>query len=92
MQITLQIQNGNQSIFNALKAFLKTHSDLNYQIEKNTNAQIHTMSLEDEERFQETLRLLEKGELKFMSLEEAKAKTDKKLAELKAKYANKNAL
>ena len=38
------------------------------------------MSLEDEERFQETLRLLEKGELKFMSLEEAKAKTNKKLA------------
>ena len=58
----------------------QSHSDLNYQIEKNTNAQIHTMSLEDEERFQETLRLLEKGELKFMSLEEAKAKTNKKLA------------
>ena len=92
MQITLQIQNGNQSIFNALKAFLKTHTDLNYHIEKNTNAQIHTMSLEDEERFQETLRLLEKGELKFISMEEMKKRTDKKLAELKAKYANKNAL
>ncbi|MBO4576585.1 MAG: hypothetical protein J5680_05680 [Neisseriaceae bacterium] len=84
MQITLQIQNGNQSIFNALKAFLKTHSDLNYQIEKNTNAQIHTMSAEDEARFQETLRLLEKGELKFMSLEEAKAKTAEHLRKLGA--------
>ena len=84
MQITLQIQNGNQSIFNALKAFLKTHSDLNYHIEKNTNAQIHTMSAEDEARFQETLRLLEKGELKFMSLEEAKAKTVEHLRKLGA--------
>ena len=87
MQITLQIQNGNQSIFNALKAFLKTHSDLNYQIEKNTNAQIHTMSAEDEARFQETLRLLGKGELKFISTAEMKKRTDKKLEELKAKYA-----
>ena len=82
MQITLQIQNGNQSIFNALKAFLKTQSNLNYQIEKNTNAKIHTMSAEDEARFQETLRLLEKGELKFVSLEEAKAKTTAHLKEL----------
>lgn len=87
MQITLQIQNGNQSIFNALKAFLKTHTDLNYQIEKNTNAKIHTMSAEDEERFQETLRLLENGELKFISMEEMKKRTDKKLEKLKAKYA-----
>nr|MBP3725206.1 hypothetical protein [Campylobacter sp.] len=36
MQITLQIQNGNQNIFNALKAFLKTHSELDFDIRKDT--------------------------------------------------------
>lgn len=38
MQITLQIQNGNQNIFNALKAFLKTQSkELDFKIEKNNS-------------------------------------------------------
>ncbi|MBP3220753.1 MAG: hypothetical protein J6M43_01785 [Neisseriaceae bacterium] len=87
MQITLHIQNGNQNIFNALKAFLKTQSDLEFYIEKNTHRQIHHMNKEDEDNFQETLRLLEKGELKFVSAEEMKKRTDERLQKLKEKYA-----
>ncbi|MDA3048220.1 hypothetical protein [Campylobacter sp. JMF_08 NE1] len=40
MQITLLIQNGNQSIFNALKAFLKTYPELDFKIEKNNSPKI----------------------------------------------------
>ena len=84
MQIALQIENGNQSIFNALNAFLKSHSDLKFRLEKNTNRQIYKMSEKDEAKFKETLRLLEKGELEFMSIDEAKAKTTEHLRKLGA--------
>ncbi|MBP3207050.1 MULTISPECIES: hypothetical protein [unclassified Campylobacter] len=85
MQIAVQIEDGNQSIFNALNAFLKSHK-LNYRIEKSTK-KIHTMSEEDEADFKETLRLFKNGELKFMSADEMKKRTDKHLAKLKEKYA-----
>ena len=86
MQISLQIQNGNQQIFNALKAFLKSHSGLDFEIVK-TNKKIHYLSEADEADFQETLRLLEKGELEFVSADEMKRRTDKGLEKIKAKYA-----
>ena len=82
MQIAVQIEDGNQSIFNALNAFLKSHK-LNYRIEKSTK-KIHTMSEKDEADFKETLRLFKNGELKFMSADEAKAKTAEHLRKLGA--------
>ena len=45
------------------------------------------MSEEDEADFKETLRLFKNGELKFMSADEMKKRTDKHLAKLKEKYA-----
>ncbi|MDA3057724.1 hypothetical protein OFN97_01140 [Campylobacter sp. VBCF_05 NA6] len=87
MQIALQIENGNQSIFNALNAFLKSHNDLKFILEKNTKRKIHIMSEKDEADLKDTLRLLEKGELKFISADEMKKRTDKHLANLKEKYA-----
>ncbi|MDA3076437.1 hypothetical protein OFO12_03515 [Campylobacter sp. JMF_04 NA10] len=87
MQIALQIENGNQSIFNALNAFLKSHNDLKFILKKNTKRKIHIMSEKDEADLKDTLRLLEKGELKFISADEMKKRTDKHLANLKEKYA-----
>ena len=80
MQIALQIENGNQSIFNALNAFLKSHSNLEFRLEK--NRQIYKMSEKDEAEFKETLRLLENGELKFVSIDEAKKRTSEHLQKL----------
>ena len=85
MQIALQIENGNQSIFNALNAFLKSHSNLEFRLEK--NRQIYKMSEKDEAEFKDTLQLLKNGELKFIDADEMKKRTDKHLANLKAKYA-----
>ena len=82
MQIAVQINNGNQSIFNALKAFLKSHSELDFEIAKNTKQKIHYISEADEARFKETLRLLENGELKFVSIDEAKKRTSEHLQKL----------
>ena len=87
MQIAVQINNGNQSIFNALNAFLKSHSELDFEIAKNTKQKIHYMSEADEAEFKDTLRLLKNGELKFIDADEMKKRTDKHLANLKAKYA-----
>ena len=87
MQISVQIENGNQRIFNALKAILKAQPNLNFHIEKNTGKGSYCLSKADEADFKETLRLLEKGELEFVSADEMRARTDKGIAKIKAKYA-----
>ena len=45
------------------------------------------MSEKDEAEFKDTLQLLKNGELKFIDADEMKKRTDKHLANLKAKYA-----
>ena len=48
MQIAVQIENGNQSIFNAIKALLKTHPELNFKIQKDTSKTINGYTKEFE--------------------------------------------
>ncbi len=71
MQITLQINNGNQNLFNAIKALLKTQPKLDFTLQKGSNLTVNGFTPEFEaellRELEETKKAYKSGKIKSYS-------------------------